>query len=57
MKTAHDSLVEKAQKIGEAVYASQQAEAASGSSESDSSTSEGDEDVVDAEIVDEDEKK
>ncbi len=57
VKTAHDSLVEKAQKIGEAVYASQQAEAASGSSESDSSTSGGDEDVVDAEIVDEDEKK
>jgi len=55
VKTAHEALVEKAQKIGEAVYASQQAEAASGSaSEGDAPSA--DDDVVDAEIVDENDK-
>ncbi len=57
VKSAHDSLVEKAQKIGEAVYAAQQADAASGGSDADATDSSTDEDVVDAEIVDEDEKK
>jgi molecular chaperone DnaK len=58
VKSAHDSLVEKAQKIGEAIYASQQADAASApSDEGASSDSSNDDEVVDAEIVDEDEKK
>jgi len=58
VKTAHDNLVEKAQKIGEAVYAAQQAESAAesaGSSEPQPDSG-ADDDVVDAEIVDEDEK-
>ena len=53
VKTAHESLVSKAQKIGEAVYAAQQAEEATGDGTSESAPSD-DEDVVDAEIVDED---
>ncbi|PKQ26798.1 MAG: molecular chaperone DnaK [Actinobacteria bacterium HGW-Actinobacteria-4] len=54
VKTAHEALVEKAQKIGEAVYAASQAEEAAGSNASgtDEAT---DDDVVDAEIVDEEE--
>ncbi len=56
IKSKHDALVEKAQKIGEAIYASEQAGAES--AESGDDTSDGSsEDVVDAEIVDEDEKK
>ncbi|WP_062518881.1 molecular chaperone DnaK [Demequina silvatica] len=56
IKAKHETLVEKAQKIGEAVYASQQAEAAAGEGASEQAAS--DDDVVDAEIVDdEDEKK
>jgi molecular chaperone DnaK len=55
VKEAHEELVTKAQRIGEAVYASQQAQA-SGSSDAESA-SDGDEDVVDAEIVDEGESK
>ncbi|HYP73484.1 MAG TPA: molecular chaperone DnaK, partial [Microbacterium sp.] len=55
VKTAHEALVEKAQKIGEAVYASQQAEAAAG--QPDASEAPADDDVVDAEIVDEEENK
>jgi molecular chaperone DnaK len=61
VKTAHDELVEKAQKIGEAVYASQQAESAEGEApagEDATASTEDEDDVVDAEIVeDEDEKK
>lgn len=61
IKAKHDVLVEKAQKIGEAVYASQQADAAAGSegdAPSGDSTDAGQDDVVDAEIVDdEDDKK
>ncbi|WP_084039191.1 molecular chaperone DnaK [Demequina sp. NBRC 110053] len=62
IKAKHDTLVEKAQKIGEAVYASQQADAAAGSA-SDAPAGEqpadaAEDDVVDAEIVDdEDDKK
>jgi molecular chaperone DnaK len=55
VKTAHEALVAKAQKIGEAVYASQQAESAAG--QSGPSETPVDDDVVDAEIVDEDENK
>jgi len=54
VKTAHEALVEKAQKIGEAIYASQQADAAAGSAPQGDST---EDDVVDAEIVDEDDTK
>ena len=56
VKTAMEDLSGKAQKIGEAVYASEQAEANAPQGEGASSGS--DEDVVDAEIVDdEDESK
>ncbi len=59
VKTAHETLVAKAQKIGEAVYASQQAESSAPSGESDAGTESAPEDdgVVDAEIVDEEESK
>ncbi|GIG54948.1 molecular chaperone DnaK [Demequina activiva] len=61
IKAKHDVLVEKAQKIGEAVYASQQAEAAAGEdapADEQPSGDSADDDVVDAEIVDdEDDKK
>jgi len=58
VKTAHDSLVQKAQRIGEAVYAAQQAESAAGTPEdTGSSEAPAEDDVVDAEIVDEDETK
>ena len=54
VKTAHDDLITKAQKIGDAIYAKQADEAAGAESGPDASH---DEDVVDAEIVDEDESK
>src|SRR6188768_3376473 len=63
VKTAHESLVSRAQKIGEAVYASQQAEAAGAGAEGGDAPSDtpfdgpADDDVVDAEIVDEDQNK
>ena len=57
VKTAHDTLVSKAQKIGEAVYASQQAEAAAGEAPESEPGNSADDDVVDAEIVDEDQSK
>ncbi len=56
VKAAHDTLVEKAQKIGEAIYAAQQ-EGAGGQDAPESPDASDDEDVVDAEIVDEDDKK
>ncbi|WP_084105196.1 molecular chaperone DnaK [Demequina sp. NBRC 110056] len=61
IKAKHDVLVEKAQKIGEAVYAAQQADAAAGEGAPAGDAPAGDsadDDVVDAEIVDdEDDKK
>ncbi len=59
VKTAHDALVEKAQRIGEAIYKAEQESSASGDAAGgDASDAGQDEDVVDAEIVDdEDEKK
>ncbi|MDE0572295.1 molecular chaperone DnaK [Demequina sp. B12] len=58
VKTAHDTLVEKAQKIGEAVYAAQQAEAADGAEGAPADdTASQDDDVVDAEIVDDENDK
>ncbi|MCJ7826703.1 MAG: Hsp70 family protein, partial [Demequinaceae bacterium] len=50
VKAKHDDLMTKAQKIGEAL------QAASSTSEPEGQASSGDEDVVDAEVVDEDEK-
>ncbi len=55
VKTAHEALVTKAQKIGEAVYAAQQAEEAAPSA--DGGEAQADDDVVDAEIVDDEESK
>ncbi|MGO4783893.1 molecular chaperone DnaK [Cryobacterium sp. W22_MBD10_FK3] len=61
VKTAFDKLNESQGKLGEAIYASSQADAAAGASESTEPTTESansDEDVVDAEVVDdEDEAK
>jgi molecular chaperone DnaK len=62
VKTAFDKLSSSQQKLGEAIYASAQASAASASAEGTESapgeSSSSDEDVVDAEVVeDEDEKK
>ncbi|MFI2753770.1 molecular chaperone DnaK [Cellulomonas sp. P22] len=62
VKAKHEQLVTAGQKIGEALYSSDQAGAAAGAgaageAPSDSSSAASDEDVVDAEIVDEDESK
>ncbi|POH63565.1 MULTISPECIES: molecular chaperone DnaK [Cryobacterium] len=61
VKTAFDKLTESQGKLGEAIYASSQADAAAGESETAEPTAESgnpDEDVVDAEVVDdEDEAK
>jgi len=61
VKTAFDKLTESQGKLGEAIYASSQADAAAGASETAEPTTEStnsDEDVVDAEVVDdEDEAK
>ncbi|WP_084077385.1 molecular chaperone DnaK [Demequina sp. NBRC 110057] len=59
IKAKHDVLVEKAQKIGEAVYAAQAAEAEAGGAPADEAAdaSSSDEDVVDAEIVDDENDK
>lgn len=51
VKTAYDALMESQGKLGEAIYASSQAEAAAPEGEEASS----DEDVVDAEVVEDDE--
>ena len=57
VKTAHDDLVSKAQRIGEAIYKSEQSTEANASTEGETPRANGEEDVVDAEIVDEDESK
>ena len=56
VKSALEKLNASAMKIGEEVYAAQQAEQAQGGSEGESASA-SDEDVIDAEIVDEDEQK
>jgi len=53
VKTAHDDLVAKAQRIGEAIYKSEQSAEANASTEGEAPRADGEEDVVDAEIVDE----
>ncbi|WP_062524439.1 molecular chaperone DnaK [Demequina rhizosphaerae] len=60
IKAKHETLVEKAQKIGEAVYAAQQAEGVNVDEDSAAQTAGGapqDDDVVDAEIVDDEDNK
>ena len=60
MKTAFDKLNESQTKLGEAIYAQSQADAAAGAPAGDEAPADAasDEDVVDAEVVDdEDEKK
>jgi molecular chaperone DnaK len=62
VKTAFDKLSESQQKIGQALYAQGQADAASGASSDetpaeDAAPSNDDEDIVDAEVVDDEETK
>ncbi|MCU1635070.1 MAG: Molecular chaperone DnaK [Cryobacterium sp.] len=58
VKTAFDKLNESQGRLGEAIYASSQADAATDAGASDQPAAHSDEDVVDAEVVDdEDEKK
>lgn len=58
VKAKHEILVEKAQKIGEAIYAVQQAESEAGDGDAPDATPEGaDDEVVDAEIVDDEDQK
>lgn len=55
VKTAYDKLVESQGKLGEAIYANSQAEAAAGEQAEGEAAS--DEDVVDAEVVDDENDK
>jgi molecular chaperone DnaK len=57
VKTAFDKLNASQTKLGEAIYSSGQAEAAGAASEPEAESSANDEDVVDAEIVDDEEPK
>lgn len=57
VKTKQAALASVIQKIGEAVYAADQAAASEAPAEGEATASDADEDVVDAEIVDEDESK
>ncbi len=57
VKSKHDALVEKTSKLHEAIQAAQAAGASADGGSSDSSDGSSDEDVVDAEIVDEDDNK
>ena len=57
VKTAFDTLNESQIKLGQAIYASSQAEESAPAGESTGSSSSDDEDVVDAEVVDDDEPK
>ncbi|WP_081581256.1 Hsp70 family protein, partial [Timonella senegalensis] len=57
IKAKNETLTTVSQKIGEALYAQEQAAAANGEQPTDAPAADNDEDVVDAEIVDEDENK
>ncbi|GAA2750954.1 molecular chaperone DnaK [Amnibacterium kyonggiense] len=57
VKTAFDKLNESQTKLGQAIYASSQAEQSAPAADEATSSSSSDEDVVDAEVVDEDEPK
>ena len=54
VKTAFDKLSESQQKLGEAIYSAAQAEPTAGSTEE--SAAESDEDIVDAEVIDDEEE-
>ncbi|RZU63712.1 Hsp70 protein, partial [Microterricola gilva] len=57
VKTAFDKLVESQGKLGEAIYATSQADAAAADSAEQPADAASDEDVVDAEVVEDDEDK
>jgi len=57
VKTAHDDLVTKAQRIGEAIYKADQSAESDAPADGGSAQADADDDVVDAEIVDEDDSK
>ena len=57
VKTAFDKLNESQGKLGEAIYAQSQADAAAGDAGDAQGATDSDEDVVDAEVIDEDEEK
>jgi molecular chaperone DnaK len=57
VKTAFDRLNESQTKLGQAIYASSQAEQSAPAAEEPAASSSSDEDVVDAEVVDDDEPK
>ncbi|MFV0374001.1 Hsp70 family protein, partial [Microbacterium sp.] len=57
VKTALDKLNASQTKLGEAIYASSQAEQADGAAEQPSDDASSDEDVVDAEVVDDEDEK
>jgi len=57
VKAAHDALVTKAQRIGEAIYKADQSAESDAPADGGSAQADADDDVVDAEIVDEDESK
>ena len=57
VSSALSELNEKSQEIGKAMYASQQADAGASADASSAGAQAGDEEVVDAEIVDDEEKK
>ncbi|MFD0704214.1 molecular chaperone DnaK [Alloscardovia venturai] len=54
IKTAQSDLMTSAQKVGEAIYSQQNAEGAAGQAGSAQNSNGGDDDVVDAEVVDDD---
>ena len=56
VKTAYDRLVENQQKIGEAIYSQQTDEAAAGADDAEASADAAEDEVIDAEVVDEDEE-
>ena len=57
VKTAYDRLVENQQKIGEAIYSQQTDEAAAGAEGTEEASEAAEDEVIDAEVVDEDEEK
>ncbi|GAA1862740.1 molecular chaperone DnaK [Brevibacterium marinum] len=57
VKSAYDKLVANQQKIGEAIYSQQDAEGAAGEEAAGDATASADDDVVDAEVVDEEDEE
>jgi molecular chaperone DnaK len=56
VKTAFDKLSESQQKLGQAIYSAEQAQPADGETAEEPATEENDEDIVDAEVVDDEEE-